>query len=229
MGGEKILVVEDEQAIQQLLHYNLRKAGYETVSALSGREALERIDSETPALILLDLMLPDTDGLSLCRKLRTRHDTRSVPIVMLTAKGEERDIIRGLEMGADDYVTKPFTLPVLIARIGAVLRRGDDSQSDGDAPLRIGDVFLHPGRREVRVSEEMIMLTNTEFRVLLVLMRRPGWVFTRQQIVDAVRSERYAVTERSVDVQIVGLRKKLGPASRQIETVRGVGYRFRKG
>ncbi|HXV63362.1 MAG TPA: response regulator transcription factor [Vicinamibacteria bacterium] len=227
MGGEKILVVEDEQAIQQLLHYNLRKAGYETVSALSGREALERVDSETPALILLDLMLPDIDGLSLCRKLRTRQDTRSVPIVMLTARGEESDIIRGLEMGADDYVTKPFTLPVLIARIGAVLRRGDDGQSDGDEPLRIGEVSLHPGRREVRVSEKTVTLTNTEFRVLLVLMRRPGWVFTRQQIVDAVRSERYAVTERSVDVQIVGLRKKLGSASRQIETVRGVGYRFR--
>ena len=227
MGSEKILVVEDEQTIQQLLHYNLRKAGYETVSALSGREALERIDSETPALILLDLMLPDIDGLSLCRKLRTRHDTRSVPIVMLTAKGEESDIIRGLEMGADDYVTKPFTLPVLIARIGAVLRRGDDSQPNGDGPLRIGDVSLHPRRREVRVSEELVVLTNTEFRVLLVLMRRPGWVFTRQQIMDAVRSERYAVTERSVDVQIVGLRKKLGSASRQIETVRGFGYRFR--
>jgi two-component system phosphate regulon response regulator PhoB len=228
MPGEKILIVEDEPHLQELLRYNLSKAGYTPVSATSSREAIELVPTEAPSLILLDLMLPDADGLGLCRTLRKRTDTKVIPIIMLTAKGDESDIVRGLEMGADDYITKPFNLPVLLARIRAVLRRRDEPASNESSPIQIGDVSLHPGRHETRVGGEKIELTHTEFRVLHVLMRRPGWVFTRQQIVDAVQGEHYAVTERSVDVQIVSLRRKLGRAASSIETVRGVGYRFRE-
>lgn len=228
MSRETILVVEDESALQELLCYNLEKEGFRCHSARSGGAALTKVAAEVPSLILLDLMLPDVDGLSLCRTLRRRDDTKHVPIIMLTARGEEAEVVRGLESGADDYIAKPFNLAVLLARIRAVLRRGQEPAVDENATLEVGDVSIHPGRHEVRVGDTLVELTNAEFRLLHLLMRRPGWVFTRQQIVDSVRSEYYAVTERSVDVQIVGLRRKLGPAAQSIETVRGVGYRFRE-
>ena len=147
---------------------------------------------------------------------------------MLTAKGEEADIVTGLELGADDYVTKPFSPRILIARVRAVLRRKTKEQPDDALPTKIHNITIHPGRREVLVDGNQVQLTFTEFGILQFLARRPGWVFTRFQIVDAIRGDDYPVTDRSVDVQIVGLRKKLGPSGKYIETVRGVGYRFKE-
>jgi two-component system phosphate regulon response regulator PhoB len=173
-------------------------------------------------------MLPGIDGMEVCRRLRKDPATARIPVVMLTAKGEEADIVGGLEMGADDYVTKPFSQKVLSARIKTVLRRREQVAREAAAPIKIHEVVIHRGRNEVLVSDESVELTYTEFRVLSLLASRPGWVFSRTQIVDAVRGEGYAVTDRAVDVQIVGLRKKLGECGRYIETVRGVGYRFKE-
>ncbi len=228
MPKEHILVVEDEQDIQELVRYNLAKDGYRVTVAGSGEEGYKSAKSQLPALIVLDLMLPGLDGLEVCRILKADEKTRHIPIVMLTAKGEEADVVAGLELGADDYVTKPFSPRVLVARLRAVLRRGVQQAGKEEAPLKVHDLVIHPGRHEVLLKGKPLTLTFTEFGLLHVLARRPGWVFTRQQIVDAVRGEDYPVTERAVDVQVVGLRKKLGPAASCIETVRGVGYRFKE-
>jgi len=222
-----VLIIEDEEDILALVHYNFVRHGYRADMATRGEEGLNLARQLKPDLILLDLMLPGLDGLEICRHLKQEKATRTIPIIMMTAKGEEEDIVKGLEMGADDYVTKPFSPQVLLARAKTVLRRsGAGDVKDKDAPLTIDGLTIHPGRNEVRINDEPITLTYTEFQILLLLARRPGWVFTRGQIVDAVRGEDYAVTERSVDVQIVGLRKKLGDFGSYIETVRGVGYRF---
>ncbi len=180
-----------------------------------------------PDLIVLDLMLPDMDGLEVTKIMKGDSNTQNIPIIMLTAKGEESDIVIGLELGADDYVTKPFSPRVLVARVKALLRRRKSFVVEDFSSLKVGNILIHPGRREVTVDGKKVDLTFTEFSILNFLARRPGWVFTRFQIVDAVRGEDYPVTDRSVDVQIVGLRKKLGQAGNLIETVRGVGYRFK--
>ncbi|HOC73345.1 MAG TPA: response regulator, partial [Candidatus Hydrogenedentes bacterium] len=211
-----------------LVAYNLAKAGYRVTKAATGREALARVAEEPPDLVVLDLMLPETDGTEVCRRLKGDANTSAIPVVMLTAKGEESDIVAGLELGADDYITKPFSPQVLLARIRAVLRRKEKGDADADAVIRVHNLVIHPGRREVSVDGQPVDLTYTEFSVLHVLARRPGWVFTRYQIVDAVRGGDYDVTDRSVDVQIAGLRKKLGDAGDHIQTVRGVGYRIRE-
>ena len=226
---KSVLIVEDEEDILALLHYNLIKAGYNAECASHGEEALEAIAAKIPDLILLDLMLPGIDGMEICRRLRSDETTSEIPIIMLTARGEEEDIVCGLELGADDYVTKPFSIKVLLARVQTVLRRRSDlqQQADGEELIR-GDLRIHPGRNLVQVDGKSVDLTFTEFRVLEVLASRPGWVFTRYQIVNAVRGEDYAVTDRAVDVQIAGLRKKLGSCGHYIETVRGIGYRFRE-
>ncbi|NOZ24108.1 MAG: response regulator [Planctomycetes bacterium] len=228
MAKEHILVVEDEEDILELVRYNLAKEGYRVGGAISGEEALAKVKAEPPDLVVLDLMLPGVDGLEVCRRLKADAALSQVPVIMLTAKGEEADIVTGLELGADDYITKPFSPRVLIARIRAVLRRKAEGGGEQDAPIHAGNLHIHPGRHEVLVGGEPVDLTATEFRVLHYLVRNPGWVFTRYQIVDAVHGEDYPVTDRSVDVQIFGLRKKLGPAGKQIETVRGVGYRFKE-
>jgi DNA-binding response OmpR family regulator len=173
-------------------------------------------------------MLPGMDGLELTRRLKSAPQTRDLPIVMLSAKGEEADIVAGLELGADDYITKPFSPRVVMARVRSVLRRRIQPPAETDDVLRIHELVIHPGRRSVTADGVPLDLTFTEFQVLAFLARRPGWVFTRTQIVDAVRGDDYPVTDRSVDVQIVGLRKKMGPAGHYIETVRGVGYRFKE-
>lgn len=227
MGKAHVLAIEDETDIQELLRYNLTKEGYRVTLAASGEEGLRLARSEMPDLILLDLMLPGMDGLEVCRRLLATEATRSIPIIMLTAKGEEADIVTGLELGAADYITKPFSPKVLVARIRAVLRRQPEAEAATEEVIKIHDLVIHPGRHEVLVQGQPVDLTITEFRLLQLLARRPGWVFTRSQIVNRVHGEDYPVTERSVDVQIVGLRKKLGPAGRYIETVRGVGYRFK--
>ena len=228
MVKQKILVVDDEEDILELLKFNLSREGYQVLCAVSGEQALRLVRSENPDLIMLDLMLPGIDGLEVTRRLKNDPDTKNLPIVMLTAKGEEADIVTGLELGADDYITKPFSPRVLIARIRAVLRRRIKGQTEEASVLRIHDIEIDPGRHEVLVNEKPVQLTFTEFGILNYLARRPGWVFTRFQIVEAVRGEDYPVTDRSVDVQIVGLRRKLGPAGKHIETVRGVGYRFKE-
>jgi len=228
MGGENILVVEDEEEIQELVRYNLAQQGYLISCASSGEEALKKVRFSTPDLVVLDLMLPGLDGLQVCRALKDDPGTEDICVVMLTAKGEEADVIRGLELGADDYVTKPFSPRVLVARIRAVLRRRATEPAGETAVTRIHELVIHPGRHEVLVDKQRVELTSTEFRVLHVLARRPGWVLTRLQISEAVHGIDYPVTDRSVDVQIVALRKKLGVAGRYIETVRGVGYKFKE-
>lgn len=226
MSKEKILVVDDEEDILELVRYNLVREGYVVLCALSGEDALRTAVAEPVDLVVLDLMLPGIDGLEVARRLKQNNDTKDTPIVMLTAKGEEADVVSGLELGADDYVTKPFSPRILIARIKAVIRRRSGETEPENEVLNVRELSIHPGRRHVTAGGKPLDLTYTEFQVLYFLARRPGWVFTRSQIVDAVRGDDYPVTDRSVDVQIVGLRKKLGPLGKYIETVRGVGYRF---
>ena len=228
MAKERILVVEDEENILELVSFNLEKEGYRVRGVTSGEEALEEVGEKEPDLILLDLMLPGIDGLEVCRRLKSDSQRSHVPIVMLTAKSEEADVVSGLELGADDYVTKPFSPRILVARVRAVLRRRAKEEPSEASPIKIHDVMIHPGRHEVLVDGEEVDLTHTEFRLLHLLARRPGWVFTRNQIIDRLRGSDYPVTDRSVDVQIAGLRKKLGDAAEYIETVRGVGYRFKE-
>ncbi|MFZ5828547.1 MAG: response regulator [Planctomycetota bacterium] len=229
-----VLVVEDEDEIRELVSYNLLKEGYQVAGVASGEEALAIAGSKAIDLVLLDLMLPGIDGLTVCRRLKQEERTGEIPIIMLTAKGEEPDIVAGLNLGADDYITKPFSPKVLMARMRAVLRRkgvGDSDENgdnDGEDTIEIHELTIHPGRHQVRLLGKPLDLTSTEFRVLRFLAAKPGWVFTRQQILDGVHGNNYAITDRAVDVQIVGLRKKLGPAGRYIETVRGVGYRFKE-
>jgi two-component system alkaline phosphatase synthesis response regulator PhoP len=223
---EKILIVDDEKDIVKMLVYNFKKEGYRTISVYDGEDALDAATREIPNLIILDLMLPGIDGLEVCKKLKSDVKTERIPIIMLTAKGEESDIVAGLELGADDYVTKPFSPKVLTARIRRILHR-TISRDLERPPIKIRDLTIHPARREVLVKGKPVTLTYTEFNILYALAKRPGLVFTRYQIIDSVHGDDYLVTDRAVDVQIVSLRKKLGTCGSYIETVRGVGYRFK--
>ncbi len=226
----QILIIEDEEDIRELVRYNLERENLAVTEAESGEAGLKSASQKKPDLILLDLMLPGKDGLQICRELKRNEATRDIPVVMMTAKGEESDIVTGLELGAEDYIVKPFSPKVMVARIKAVLRRKAAVPAlDAEDVLNIQGIMIHPGRHEVSVSGKAVDLTASEFGILHFLARRPGWVFTRYQIVDAVHGEDYPVTERSVDVQIVGLRKKLKKAGDAIETVRGIGYRFKDG
>jgi two-component system phosphate regulon response regulator PhoB len=228
MAKETILVVDDEEDILELVRHHLKREGYAVQCADSGEKALTAARTGPVDLIVLDLMLPGIDGLEVTRQLKNAPQTKHIPILMLTAKGEESDVVTGLELGADDYVTKPFSPRILIARTRAIMRRGSRETIDETAVIRVHDIEIHPGRRTVTLQGEPVTLTYTEFQVLSILARRPGWVFTRSQIVDMVRGDDYPVTDRSVDVQIVGLRKKLGRFGDTIETVRGVGYRLKE-
>ncbi len=227
MARYQVLVVEDEEDILELIRYNLAKEGYAVEGVMSGEEALSIARVRPPDLVLLDLMLPGIDGLEVCRILKRDPQTNGIPVIMITARGEELDVVTGLEVGADDYLTKPFSQRVLAARVRTVLRRAKAVLVDETAAIRFDDLLIEPGRHEVLVAGQVVELTYTEFRVLHLLARRPGWVFTRSQIVETVRGEDYPVTDRSVDVHMVALRRKLGPAGDRLETVRGVGYRFR--
>lgn len=222
------MIVEDEQEILELLIHNLSKEGYQVSGATSGEDALPKIRSTKPELILLDLLLPGMNGLDLCRTVKRDSSTQDIPIIMVTAKGEESDILTGLKLGADDYIVKPFSPRILIARMRAVLRRKNRTDMDNQAPIEINEITLNPGRHEVTAGGEKIDLTYTEFKILMFLASHPGWVFSRFQIVEAVRGDNYPVTDRAVDVVIVGLRRKLGPYGNCIETVRGVGYKMRE-
>jgi two-component system, OmpR family, alkaline phosphatase synthesis response regulator PhoP len=233
-----VLIVEDEEDIRELVSHHLLKEGYQVASVASGEEALVVAESQIPDLIVLDVMLPGMDGLTVCQRLRSSPRTAEIAIMMLTARSEEADIVRGLNLGATDYVTKPFSPKVLLARVRAVLRRSlalpmpEDEESleeeESDVVIEVHGMVIHPGRHEVRIEGNSVALSSTEFRTLYFLASRPGWVFNRQQILDGVHGDNYAITDRAVDVQIVGLRKKLGDAGKYIETVRGVGYRFKE-
>src|SRR6266487_3765169 len=224
----RVLVVDDEPDLLELVHYNLAKAGYDVACVLSGEEALTHVRASPPDLIVLDVLLPGLDGLEVCKVLRRNPTTAGIPIVMLTARSEDADVVAGLELGADDYLTKPFSPRVLLARIKAVLRRQHTEPVAEDAVIHHHGLMLHPGRHEVLAQGQPVLLTPTEFRVLHLLGRRPGWVFTRNQIIAAAQGEDVSVTERSVDVHIVSLRRKLGPVGDAIETIRGVGYRVQE-
>ncbi len=227
MPKERILVVDDEADILELVRYNLTKEGYHVDCVASGEEAVSKVWDDVPDLIVLDLMLPGLNGLDVCKQLKGNSSTMSVPIIMLTAKGEDVDIVTGLELGADDYITKPFSPRVLIARLRTVLRRRRSVEPTQGEVIAIRGLVIDPGKHEVLVKGSPVDLTATQFAILNFLALRPGWVFTRNQIINAVKGEDYPVTERSVDVQIAGLRGKLKEVDEIIETVRGVGYRFK--
>lgn len=227
MAHENILVVEDEEDILQLIKYNLTKEGYRVTVVGTGEAALKTARQTHPKLIILDLMLPGIDGLEVCQILKHDSATAQIPVIMVTAKGEDSDIVTGLEVGADDYIVKPFSPRVLTARVRSIFRRKAKEKTGGLEPIKIREITINPGRHEVLIKDKPVDLTLTEFLILHFLARRPGWVFSRYEIVNGVRGEETIVTDRSVDVQIVGLRKKLGAAGKYIETVRGVGYRFK--
>ncbi|MHB8834450.1 MAG: response regulator transcription factor [Candidatus Methylomirabilia bacterium] len=222
-----VLVVEDEEPILEMLRYGLERFGFSVHCVGSGEEALAAARNDRPDLVLLDLMLPGMDGLEVCRRLKRDKETSTIPIVILTARDGEADIVAGLEIGADDYLTKPFSPRVLSARLRAVLRRWDVGEPQGErTSITVDGISLDSERREVTVAGRRVDLTYTEFEIIWLLAGSPGRVFTRARIVDAVRGTDAAVTERAIDVRIVGLRRKLGAAAARIETVRGVGYRF---
>jgi len=232
VGKASILVIEDDIDIQQLVSYNLIKAGFNVSCADSGEEGLQILRQEQIDLVLLDLMLPGKDGMEICSLIREKQDGDRLPIIMLTAKSEEDDIVTGFSCGADDYVTKPFSPRVLIARVQALLRRKHEKMLQGQRAdketITVHSMVIHRGRHEVLVEGKQVHLTTTEFTILEQLAGRPGWVFSRQQIIDKIRGYDYLITPRAVDVQIFGLRKKLGHVGAFIETVRGIGYRLRE-
>ncbi len=222
-----ILIIEDEVDIAELLEFNLEKAGYQISVSENGESGLDKARNLDPDLILLDLMLPGIHGLDVCRILNSDQETEATSIIIITALGQEENIVKGLEAGADDYVTKPFSLKVLLARIQSVLRRGKVLDIDSEKSVHIENISIRPRTREVMVDKRKIDFTFTEFEILYLLASHPGWVFTRYQMIDKIRGDNYPVTERSIDFQIVGLRKNLGDAGNLIETIRGVGYRFK--
>lgn len=227
MTPPRALVVEDDGDIRELIAFTLSKEGWEVTQTGTGDRGLALARQMKPELVLLDGMLPGLDGFEVCRRLKSDKETQGLPIIIVTARSEDADIIAGLELGADDYLTKPFSPKVLLARIKALLRRNHpEDQEGGVPPIIVGDLVMDPVRHTTAYKGEKIDLSATEFAILKHLLSHPGWVFNRSQIIDAVRGDNYPVTERSVDVQILSLRKKLGEAGTWIETVRGVGYRL---
>jgi two-component system phosphate regulon response regulator PhoB len=232
MAKAAVLIVEDESDIADLLRFHVEREGFEARVAKSGRVALEEVKRSKPDLVMLDLMLPDVDGLEVCRRLKWQQETREIPILMVTAKGEEADIVTGIEMGADDYVTKPFSPRVVMARVKNILRRRETPGGEAADELRRrlafagGALVIDPDRHEVLVHDQPVNLTLTEFTLLHFLATRPGFVRTRDQIIAAVRGKTTVLSSRTVDVHVTALRKKLGALGSLVETVRGVGYRL---
>lgn len=230
LSGTSVLIVEDEPDIAELLRFNLEREGFNARVVASGRDALDRIERKTPDLVLLDLMLPDLDGLEVCRRLKWNDQTRDVPIIIVSARGEETDIVTGLELGAEDYVTKPFNPKILIARLRNVLRRRRPgptvAEPDETISFAEGRLVIDPGRHIISVDGDEMPFTRTEFDVLVFLARRPGFVRTRDQIIASVHGDKTVLSSRTVDVHVTGIRKKLGPFGGLISTVRGVGYRL---
>ena len=228
MANETVLIVEDEQDILNLISFNLRKVGYKTRKASSGEEGLSDMIEEQPDLVILDLMLPGIDGFEVCRKMKGNEQLSNIPIIMLTAKTEDADIVSGLESGADDYITKPFSPGVVVARVRTVLRRiRHEKPRKVNDRIRVHGIEIDPDRHEVYCNGKLVNLSATEFLILSFLASNPGWVFSRSQIITAVKGSDYPVTERSVDVQVLGIRKKLGEYGKLIITVRGIGYKMK--
>lgn len=227
MKREKIIVIEDESDILELIEYNLMREGYTVLTSRNGDKGLQMVREQAPDLVLLDLMLPGLDGIEVCRRLKADPITRSVPILMVTAKGEESEVVLGLGVGADDYVIKPFSPKELMARVGAVLRRGPlkEEQGKGDRIVHQG-LVIDAARHEVRVDSKPIPFTATEFRLLHFLASHPGRVFKRDQLLNRVIGENAFVHDRNIDVHVRSIRKKLDNHRQLIETIRGVGYRF---
>ena len=228
MKTDKIVVIEDEEDILEVIAYNLKREGYDVTTSTSGEDGLTKIERFAPNLVILDLMLPEIDGLDLCRKLKSDPVTQSIPVIMVTAKGEESDVVLGLGMGADDYVVKPFSPKELVARVKAVLRRSRSApeKERKDRIARDG-IIIDPQRHDVRVDGESVTFTATEFRLLHFLASHPGRVFTRDQLLTRVIGEEAIVIDRNIDVHVRAIRKKLGEQRQLIETIRGVGYRFK--
>lgn len=228
MPAVKITIIEDEEDISHLLVYNLEKEGYSVSAYESGEQGLSAIRTNPPGLVLLDLMLPGMGGMDVCRRMKQDAATKDIPVIIISAKGEESDIVAGLELGADDYLPKPFSPKILLARIRTVLRRVTQPVAGKSEVIQVDDMRLDPGKFIASIKGAPVEITAGDFRLLHFLASHRGWVFTRYQIVDAIRGEGYVVTERAIDVQVAGLRKKLGEHGRYIQTVRGVGYRFKE-
>ena len=228
MTGESILVVEDEEDILDLISYNLKQAGFSVIAVESGEVALEVASEEKFSLVLLDLMLPGIDGLEVCRLLRAKPETKNIPVLMLTARTEEVDRIVGLELGADDYLTKPFSPRELVLRVRAILRRAEVVESVSDETIRVGSLTIDPIEHRVQLLGEEIELTATEFRLLLTLAQRRGRVQSREELLNVVWGYEHSGYRRTVDTHLRRLRAKMGEAADYLETVRGVGYRFRR-
>lgn len=227
MAPARVLIIEDDRSLAEVLAYNLKQAGYEVLQARDGPDGLQQAEVKVPDLVLLDLMLPMVDGLEVCRRLRASTVTRDVLILMLTARAEESDQVIGLSLGADDYVTKPFSVKVLLEQIKALVRRRAGAVDDNDLVSSQG-VTIDRHRHRVLVGDEPLGLTLSEFRLLEVLVRQPGRAFSRSELIDAALGDDAMVLERTIDVHIRSLRQKLGKHADVIETVRGVGYRFRE-
>ena len=226
MNRRKIVVIEDERDIVEVISYNLTREGYNVLAVDRGDESINLIRNQSPSLIILDLMLPGMDGLSVCRQLKSDPIVKDIPVIMISAKGEESDIVIGLEMGADDYLTKPFSPRELLARVKAVLRRGQVKESQSKERIVLQNLTIDVARHEVRVDDEMVSLTATEFKILHQLAAHPGRAFTREQLLNRVLGMGVVVVDRNIDVHIRSVRKKLGDAAQLIQTIRSVGYRI---
>ena len=228
MAKPSILVIDDEKDILKLLGYNFEKEGYAVFAARTGEEGFESARSKRPSLIILDLMLPGMDGIEVCKLLKSDRSTREIPIVMLTAKGSEVDEVVGLELGASDYVPKPFSVKVLLARVKNILRKGR-TEKDGAAVIAAGDAVIDKERQQFSVKGRSVSLTKLEFEILAFLMENPGRVFSRDELLDGAWGGETFVVDRTVDVHVRSIRKKLGRYRDLIQTVRGTGYRFAEG
>lgn len=225
MKKERILIVDDEEDIIDVIRFNLEREGYDVISVGTGEKGLDAVERHNPDLIVLDLMLPGIDGIDVCKELKRDPVTKNIPVIMLTAKDSELDIVLGLEFGADDYMTKPFSPKVLTARIKAILRRLKSDSSEVEIIKKSG-IEINITKHQVKCKDKKIDLTYSEFEILKLFMQKAGRVFSRQQIVNSTKDNEFVITERAIDVQIVGLRKKLGTLGVLIKTVRGVGYKF---
>jgi len=223
-----IIVIEDEKDILDVLEYNLKREGFRVSTSSDGKAGLNMVRQDKPDLVLLDIMLPEIDGLEICRILKNESSTRAIPIIMVTAKEEESDVVLGLGLGADDYVTKPFSPKELIARIKAMLRRSNETDKTGSSSvITLGPLQIDPEKYSVKLSNQTLNLTRTEFRILYKLTSQPGRVFSREQLMQDAMGEHVVVSDRNIDVHIRAIRKSLGEHQKLVETVRNVGYRLK--